>query len=175
LDFAAETGLVVLIHNDIDTPFAKEGTPPAYAAQVRSLFKRHPKTTIIWAHIGVGRVVRPAKEQGAIIEDMLRDPALSHVNFDISWSEVAKYVVATPASTQAVADIINRYPDRFLFGTDEVAPSDQEQYLRVYQQYGPLWKLLDKNASEKVRKGNYERIFNEARNRVRAWEAAHRK
>jgi predicted TIM-barrel fold metal-dependent hydrolase len=175
LDFAAETGLVVLIHNDIDTPFAKEGSPPAYAAQVRSLFKRHPKTTIIWAHIGVGRVVRPAKEQGAIIEDMLKDPELSHVNFDISWSEVAKYVVATPASTQAVADILNRYPDRFLFGTDEVAPSDQEQYLRVYQQYGPLWKLLSKDASEKVRKGNYERIFNEARNRVRAWESAHRK
>src|SRR5690349_21434459 len=98
LDFAAESGLVVLIHNDIDTPFAKEGTPPAYAAQLRSLFKRHPKTTIIWAHIGVGRVVRPAKEQSAIIEDMLKDPELSHVNFDISWSEVAKYVVASPAS-----------------------------------------------------------------------------
>jgi hypothetical protein len=175
LDFAAEAGLVVLIHNDIDTPFAREGTPPAYAAQVRSLFKRHPKTTIIWAHIGVGRVVRPAKEQGAIVEDMLKDPELSHVNFDISWNEVAKYVVATPASTEAVADIINRYPDRFLFGTDEVAPSDQEQYLRVYQQYGPLWKLLSKDASEKVRKGNYERILNEARNRVRAWESAHRK
>src|SRR5437773_1653330 len=80
LDFAAESGLVVLIHNDIDTPFAKEGAPPAYAAQLRSLFKRHPKTTIIWAHIGVGRIVRPAKEQGAIIEDMLKDPESSHVN-----------------------------------------------------------------------------------------------
>src|SRR5579864_8072429 len=174
LDFAAESGLVVLIHNDIDTPFAKEGVPPAYAAEVRSLFKRHPKTTIIWAHIGVGSVVRPAKEQGAIVEDMLKDPELSHVNFDISWSEVAKYVVASPASTRAVADVINRYPDRFLFGTDEVAPSNQQQYLRVYQQYGPLWKLLSEDASEKVRKGNYERIFDEARTRVRAWESAHR-
>jgi Amidohydrolase len=175
LDFAAESGLVVLIHNDIDTPFAKEGTPPAYAAQLRSLFKRHPKTTIIWAHIGVGRVVRPAKEQSAIIEDMLKDPELSHVNFDISWSEVAKYVVASPASARAVADVINRYPDRFLFGTDEVAPSDQERYLRVYQQYGPLWQLLTKDAREKVRKGNYERIFDQARTKVRSWELAHRK
>lgn len=175
LDFAAESGLVVLIHNDIDTPFAKEGSPPAYASQVRSLFKRHPKTTIIWAHIGVGRIVRPAREQGAIIEDMLKDPNFSHVNFDISWNEVAKYVVAAPASTQAVADVINRYPDRFLFGTDEVAPSDQEKYLRVYEQYGPLWKLLTKEASEKVRKGNYERLFDEARKKVRSWESAHAK
>jgi len=34
-------------------------------------------------------------------------------------------------------------------------PPDQETYLRVYQQYGPLWKLLTNDASEKVRKGNY--------------------
>jgi hypothetical protein len=84
-------------------------------------------------------------------------------------------VVASPASTQAVADVINRYPDRFLFGSDEVAPSDQEKYLRVYQQYGPLWRLLTQDASEKVRKGNYDRIFDEARKKVRSWESAHAK
>jgi hypothetical protein len=173
IDFAAEVGLVVLIHNDIDTPFAKEGAPPAYFEEIKALFKRHPKATIIWAHIGVGRVVRPAKAQGALIEQMLKDPAFSHVNFDISWSEVAKYVVATPESTRAVADVINRNPDRFIFGTDEVAPPDQETYLRVYNQYAPLWKLLDEGTSEKVRKGNYERIFDEARRKVRAWEQAH--
>jgi hypothetical protein len=173
LDFAAEVGLVVLIHNDIDTPFAKEGAPPAYFEQIKAVFKRHPKTTFIWAHIGVGRIIRPVKAQGALIEQLLTDPAFNHVNFDISWSEVAKYAVATPESTKAVADVINRYPDRFLFGTDEVAPPDQEAYLRVYNQYAPLWKLLDKETSEKVRKGNYARVFDEARRRVRAWEQAH--
>jgi hypothetical protein len=173
LDFAAEVGLVVLIHNDLDTPFAKEGARPAYLDQLKALFKRHPKATIIWAHIGVGRVIRPVKEQGAIVEQIIRDPELSHVHFDISWSEVAKYVVASPASARAAAEIINRHPDRFLFGTDEVAPANQQDYLRVYQQYGPLWGLLGKEASEKLRKGNYERIFDEARRKVRAWEKAH--
>jgi len=171
-DFAAEAGLVVLIHNDMDTPFAKEGSPPAYLDQLIALFKRHPKATIIWAHIGVGRVIRPVKEQGAIVERIIRDPELNHVYFDISWSEVAKYVVASAASTKAAAEIVNRYPDRFLFGTDEVAPANQENYLRVYNQYGPLWSLLDKEASQKLRKGNYERIFDESRRRVRAWEKA---
>ena len=175
LNFCAEAGLVVLIHNDIDTPFAKEGASPAYFEQVKALFKRHPTATFIWAHIGVGRIVRPAKSQGALIEQMLKDPAFKQVNFDISWSEVAKYAVATPESAQAVADVISRYPDRFLFGTDEVAPPDQEAYLRVYNQYAPLWKLLDKETSQKVRKGNYERIFDEARRRVRAWEQTHLK
>jgi hypothetical protein len=104
---------------------------------------------------------------------MLKDSALGHVYFDISWDEVAKYAVATPESIKTVADLINRHPDRFLFGTDEVAPSSQEKYLKVYHPYAPLWSLLDKETSEKVRKGNYARIFDEARRKVRIWERAH--
>jgi hypothetical protein len=121
----------------------------------------------------MGRVVRPVKNHAANIEAILADPEFSHVYFDISWNEVAKYIVATPEATKIAADLINRYPDRFLFGTDEVAPPDQQTYLRVYYQYGPLWKLLNNQASEKVRKGNYERIFDSARQKVRAWESAH--
>lgn len=175
LDFAAEVGLVVLIHNDMDVPFAKPGTEPAYLSQMRSVLARHPKTTIIWAHTGMGRVVRPVHGHAAVIDAILKDPQLSHVHFDISWDEVAKYMTATPESIKISADLINRYPDRFLFGTDEVAPSSQETYLKVYYQYDPLWKLLDPVTSQKVRKGNYERIFDAARQRVRAWEAAHPK
>lgn len=170
LDFAADVGLVVLIHCDVDVPFAKPGVEPAYAKQIKDLFKRHPKTTIIWAHIGVGRIIRPIKDQAHIVEDIINDPQLSHVNFDISWDEVAKYIVATPESTKNAAAIVNKYPDRFLFGTDEVAPSDQEKYLRVYNQYEPFWKLLTPEASRKVRKENYERIFDEGRRKVRNWE-----
>ena len=173
IDFATEVGLVVLIHNDVDVPFAKPGSEPAYAAQTKALFKRHPKSTFIWAHIGVGRIIRPVKEQAAIVEDIIKDPQLRNVNFDISWDEVAKYVVATPESTKNAADMVNRYPDRFLFGTDEVAPANQEKYLKVFNQYQPFWKLLSPEASEKVRKGNYIRIFDEARRKVRSWEADH--
>lgn len=172
IHFATEVGLVVLIHNDVDVPFAKPGSEPAYAAQMKALFKRHPNTTFIWAHIGVGRIIRPVKEQAAIVLDIINDPQLAHVNFDISWDEVAKYVVATPESTKNAADVVNRYPDRFLFGTDEVAPPNQEKYLKVYNQYEPFWKMLTPEASEKVRKGNYLRIFDEARRKVRSWEAA---
>jgi len=173
IDFAGEVGLVVLIHCDVDVPFAKPATEPAYAKQIKALFRRHPETTIIWAHIGVGRIIRPVKEQAAIVEDIINDPQLKHVHFDISWDEVAKYVVSTPESTKNAAAIVNKYPDRFLFGTDEVAPPDQEKYLRVYNQYAPFWKLLTTEASEKVRKGNYERIFDDARRKVRRWEQTH--
>jgi Amidohydrolase len=179
LDFAGDVGLVVIIHNDIDTPFSPNQSDtgndqpipqPVYLSQMQALIKRHPKTTIIWAHTGVGRVIHPLKGHAAILESMLKDPAFANLNFDISWTEVAKYIVATPESTQIAANLINRYPDRFLFGTDEVAPHDQEKYLRIYQMYAPLFRLLNKDASEKLRLKNYERIFDQARLKVRSWE-----
>jgi predicted TIM-barrel fold metal-dependent hydrolase len=172
LDFAGEVGLVVLLHNDMDVPFAKPGSEPAYLAQMKAVLARHPKTTIIWAHTGMGRVVRPVQGHGAVLETILKDPQFSHVYFDISWDEVAKYLMSSPESIKVSSDLVNRYPERFLFGTDEVAPATQDKYLQVYRQYEPLWKSLTPEASEKVRLANYERLFNKARKDVRGWEAA---
>lgn len=180
-----EAGLVVLIHNDIDVPFAKAGGEPVYLTQMKALLRRHPKATTIWAHTGLGRVVHPVQPSASaeaaqrsprhleILEAILMDPGLAHVHFDLSWDEVAKYAVASPETTQRVADLINRFPDRFLFGTDEVAPTDFAKYVHVYEMYAPLWKLLTPEASQKVRFSNYARIFDAAAPRVRAWEKAH--
>jgi predicted TIM-barrel fold metal-dependent hydrolase len=175
LDFAGQVGLVAIIHNDMDAPFAKhvEGTPPIYYEQMKSVLRRHPKTTMIWAHTGLGRVVRPFGGHAKLLEEILKDPAYRHVYFDISWQEVAKYIVESPESLKISAVLLNRYPDRFLFGTDEVAPKDPNVYYKIYYQYEPLWKLLSKEASLKIRKTNYVRIFDEARRKVRAWEKTH--
>jgi hypothetical protein len=170
LDFAGEVGLVVLIHNDVDMPFPKPNQDDYTATQLGNLFRRHKQTTIIWAHCGLGRIVRPVKDQLGMIERALDNPELKHVYIDISWDEVAKYIVASPETIQATADLINRHPDRFLFGTDEVAPKEQAKYLKIYGMYEPLFAKLTPEASEKLRKGNYERLFDEARRKVRAWE-----
>jgi hypothetical protein len=42
----------------------------------------------------------------------------------------------------------------------------------VFDMWAPVWRLLTPEASLTVRKGNYERIFNEGRRRARAWEKA---
>jgi predicted TIM-barrel fold metal-dependent hydrolase len=170
LDFAGEVGLVVILHNDADMPFPRPDQEPYQLLQLRDLFERHPRTTIIWAHCGLGRVVRPVKDQVGLVERALASPELSHLYLDISWDETAKYLTATPETLQATADLINRHPDRFLFGTDEVAPREQSKYLKVYDLYAPLFAKLSPDASEKVRKGNYEKLFDEARRKVRAWE-----
>lgn len=184
LEFAGEVGLVVILHNDIDIPFAKKGSEPIYLKQMKDLLRRHPKTTIIWAHVGLGRVVTPVQDaasagtterspgQFRIVEAILTDPTLKHVYFDISWDEVAKYVVATPGSVQRTAKLLNRFPNRFLFGTDNVAPKDAQSHFNVYEMYAPLWQNLTPEASEKIRKTNYEQLFDRARKKVRAWERA---
>ena len=175
LDFAAEAGLVVILHSDADVPFPKPGQEPYQLMQLRNLFVRHPDTTIIWAHAGLGRVVRPVAHQIDLIDRLVSNPALSHLYIDLSWSETAKYIVSSPESLDATAALINRHPDRFLFGTDEVAPTDQAHYLAIYDTYTPLFARLTPDASEMVRKKNYERLFDEARRRVRAWEHEHTK
>ncbi len=182
-DFTAEVGLVSIIHNDIDMPFAKIDAEPAYLSQMKALLARHANATIVWAHVGLGRIVHPvqvsaeAAERSAsqfeIVDAILTDPAFSHVLFDISWDEVAKYAVATPEAIARVAAMLNRYPDRFLFGTDAVAPANPAAYFAVYEMWEPIWRRLTPEASAKVRKTNYERIFDRARLNVRAWERAH--
>jgi predicted TIM-barrel fold metal-dependent hydrolase len=182
LSLAGQVGLVVLIHNDMDMPFAKAGAEPVFLGQMKALLRRHPRTTIIWAHVGLGRIVHPVQasasapaternpNHGVIVEGILSDPTLRHVYFDISWDEVAKYLLATPETTRRAAALIDRYPDRFLFGSDVVAPRDTAQYYAVFEMYRPLWDQLKPKTSEAVRRGNYERLFDAGRSRVRAWE-----
>ena len=70
-----------------------------------------------------------------------------------------------------LADTINKYPDRFLFGTDVVAPTSADAMLAVYETYAPVWALLTPEAKHKVLKSNYERLFDRAREKVRTWES----
>jgi hypothetical protein len=173
LAFAGEVGLLVLVHCDMDTPFPKPGAKPTFLAPMKALLRRHPKTTCIWAHLGLGRVIRPLRQHATLVDAILRDPAFSHVHFDISWDELAKYLDDTPETAARAAAMIDKYPDRFLFGTDEVGPTELGAYTHIFEMYRPLWDLLERRTIEKVRKGNFERLFDQARRRVRAWERAH--
>jgi predicted TIM-barrel fold metal-dependent hydrolase len=171
-EFCAASGLVAIMHNDIQMPFVKPEAKRFYFNQAKALLARHPDATIIWAHTGLGRVVRPVAEHMELIEEILADPQLKHVHFDISWDEVAKYVVATPEATALTAALLEKYPDRFLMGSDNVALTDPEAAFAVFEQYRPLWDTLTPETSQKVRKQNFARLFDAAAKKVRAWERA---
>jgi hypothetical protein len=48
-------------------------------------------STLIWAHTGVGPVVRPIQDHVANLEKLLQDSELLHLYFDVSWDEVPTY------------------------------------------------------------------------------------
>jgi hypothetical protein len=172
LDFAGDVGMVVILHNDINMPFPKPDQEPYVLVQLRDVLVRHPKTTVIWAHVGLGRIVRPVTDQVALLDRALSNPALPNLYIDISWDETAKYITSSPEAVARTAALINKYPDRFLFGTDVVAPASLAAPMAVYDAYAPLWAALTPEASQKVRLGNYQRLFDKARANVRAWEKA---
>jgi hypothetical protein len=170
LDFAGEVGLVAIMHNDIVMPFTRRENERSYFDQMKQELRLHPNTTIIWAHTGLGRVVQPPSQHIEFLEEILSDPGLSHVHFDISWDEAGKYIVRDERATETWANLISRYPSRFLMGTDWVAPETAEKYYSLYEMYQPLWSQLMPEVSADVRLCNYERLFDAARVRVRAWE-----
>jgi hypothetical protein len=43
----------------------------------------------------MGRIIQPVKSEAAYLEEILGNPAMKNVVFDLSWDEVAKYLVAS--------------------------------------------------------------------------------
>lgn len=151
LDFAAAVGLIVLVGN---TGFGGEGDATADFGQLKTLLKCHPNTIIIWAH--------SRASHASDVERILADAELRNVYFDVSSRQAG-----------APVSLITRFPDRFLFGTDEIAQSGESDSFRASKLSDPPWLSFSPVVSTKVRKLNYERIFDLARHRVRAWEHAH--
>jgi predicted TIM-barrel fold metal-dependent hydrolase len=126
---------------------------------MKALVARHPATTIIWAHTGLGRVIQPVQDHVGMVESLIADPAFANLCFDISWDEVAKYAVSSPQAIDATVAMLNRHPERFLFGSDTVAPKDASAYFAVYDMWKPVFDRVDGAALQQVLKGNYERLF----------------
>jgi hypothetical protein len=165
LDFAGEVGLPAILHCDVNVPFPKPNQDPYIVKKLGALFERHPHTTIIWAHVGLGRVVRPVADQAAMVERAINNPALNHVYFDLSWDETAKYIVGSTETVAKVAGLINRHPDRFFMVPTKWHPQNNRLTLKHTHLYAPLLAQLTPEAREKFLKGNYERIFDAARKR----------
>ena len=166
---AAEIGLVVILHCDIAN--VRPGEEPDHYEDLLRVFAAHPQTAIVWAHTGLGRFVAPSREHVELLDHMLSDSRYQHVMLDISWDEVAKYLVKDDETVDAWAVLIAKHPMRFLFGTDSVAPANWEAYARTHTLYQPLWDRLAPTVRAQVERLNYERIFDAAIPRVRAWEA----
>jgi hypothetical protein len=187
-DVIGEMGAAAVVHCDHDTPgnqdLAKDPVAratyyggrmpkPQYIEDFEAFLKRHPNVTMIWAHfMGNGRGVPPYPEHWAYMDAMLGNPAFRHVSIDLSWgSVIAKPILDTPEHVKMTAELIRKYPDRFLFGSDQLATTDFQVLRKCYDAWSPLWEELGPELTRRVCKENYARVFDQSKMNIRAWEA----
>jgi hypothetical protein len=86
---------------------------------------------------------------------------------------------------------VTKYQERVLWGSDTVIFTRNKiddkgnvttgtqmavaEYLAVKDILNPLWTVVGDEVARKVKFDNYVRVFDAARTKVRAWEAAHAK
>jgi hypothetical protein len=86
---------------------------------------------------------------------------------------IAPYILDTPEHLKMTADLIRKYPDRFLYGSDQGATAEWELVKRNYEVWGPLWHEIGPALTRQVARENYIRIFDKSRTNMRTWEKTH--
>ena len=175
----------MILHNDIDMPFAKTDAEPVYLEQMKALLKRHPKTAIIWAHTGLGRIVHPVQVSAEAAErtpDAARDrrgdghrSGASTTSTSTSRGTKSPSTPSRrPSRSSAWSTMLNKYPDRFLFGTDTVAPAGPAPYYAVFDMWAPIWQRSRRKRATRCGRGTTSGSSTKGDARVRAWETGQR-
>lgn len=173
LQTCGDIGMPVVLHCDVDLPSKENNTAPAYLEGIRRLFC-HPsvsQTSIIWAHGGgLGRFVNAPEGHTATLRQLLADERMKHIHIDLSWSVVAERLTQSTEIQAEWKSLIEDYPARFLFGSDALAPASKDVWNKTYDSYEKLLMSLNPEARSQLLQGNYQRLFVDARKKVRAFE-----
>lgn len=198
-NFAAEAGLIANLHSDVyparvthDGKVLSLAPEAPYTAGMKHLCKESPETTVYWAHTGLGRFVKPTSNHLQIVSEIL--DACPNWYADLSWDLVQTYIVDPKPGMPSFDDWVNfvkKYQNRLLWGSDTVIYTRNKtddkgnlvvgtempvaDYRAVMDILKPLWKKVGPEVSHKVKIANHVRLFDAARAKVRAWEAAHAK
>jgi hypothetical protein len=173
-----DIGMPMLIHNDADVlPFLREpGAAPMYFGPFAELLASPEcrRTVVIWAHAGgIGKYSHMRPEHLGRLRNLLE--RLPNLHFDLSWDVVAQQLVQSDGQfdqvkAEPLIQLMNDFPDRFLFGSDCVAPRSAEAWASTSKVFRELVDRLEPETRRKFTKGNYERVYMQARQVVRAYE-----
>ena len=149
---AAKHGLPVLIHHNISSASKRE---PIYLAEMERAVAANPDTVFIWAHAGISRRV----EVPTLREELARVlEAYPNLNFDLSWV-VYDTIVADAESFAGWIALIERFPDRFMVGSDKVG--HWTTYADEMTKYNVMLRALSPETAEKFARGNIRRLLGE--------------
>jgi hypothetical protein len=151
LDFARGHGVPVAVHQDSSS--AGRPGEHEYVPELSFALARHPHTTVVWCHAGISRRIEPRGQVRVLTELLAAHPGL-HV--DLSWA-VADHVVPDGDPDPAWARLIDRYPDRFVLGSDVFGRPDELG--AALARFSPLLDVLPPPAREAVAGGNAMRLW----------------
>ncbi|GAA4018750.1 hypothetical protein [Actimicrobium antarcticum] len=164
IEFVGLAGLPMTIHCDVDTAIAedvKKGHPKNLNGMIALLNDIQTEaTTIIWAHFGgIGRFGEIPEGHYRKIDSLLhRFPQLM---IDLSWSRVAAKL-----DPEEVAKVVMAHPDRFIMGSDALAPPGTDVLGHTYAVYNKpdgLFSKLDPETLDKILVKNYDKVIRQGR------------
>ena len=167
LDIAQEVGLVVILHCDVDAMISHNKQKPTFLESLEKLFKKYKNTKIIWAHTGLGRYVKARNGHAQWVGKLLS--TYPNLFVDISWDVVAEQFFRRGQLRPQWKQFLQDHSQKILFGSDVVAPTSAK-YRTTLNLYEKIWKELPKSTVRQITYGNYKKIFDKARLKVRRWE-----
>lgn len=151
---AARNDLPVLLHSNITSIRDRE---PRYLPELEEVLSRHPETRFIWAHAGTSDSINQRMDL-TFLDDEISRLLSQYENLwiDLSWSVFEEYVVTDDGENvhKRWLRIIERYPDRFLIGSDLVG-----SFGSLDKKMSEFDVLLDELSDESARKIARENLF----------------
>jgi len=121
-------------------------------AEQHNIFRKHPKTTFINAHLGW--YGSDLKKLGSLMDE-----------FPNMYTEIGAVIAELGRQPRAAKAFITKYQDRVLFGKDSWVPDEYETYFRVlesedeyflyHKRYHAFWRMYGLGLSDELLKKLY--------------------
>lgn len=117
----------IAFHSDI----GNDSEPFKYLPLMEEVLKLYPDNKIIWLHLGLSKELREfdKNKHVTILENLLsRYPNLT---FDIAWRVLYDQVFSNESYVGPYVQLMNKWPKRFITGTDFVASEDKTEQVYI--------------------------------------------
>lgn len=154
---AARNDLPVLLHSNLTSVRERE---PLYLEELAEALGKNPDTRFLWAHAGTSAELHRAQGKLTFLRETLDTLLAEHPNLwiDLSWSVLDPYILGADGKPRAAwLALIEKYPDRFVLGSDLVGHFDKLG--EKLQAFDVLLDALPADVAEKLAHGNLRAIL----------------
>jgi hypothetical protein len=159
-ELAAERDLPVLLHSNLTSVRERE---PLYLPEIEAALANNPRTRIIWAHAGASAEIHRNQGPMKFLRPVIADLLEKHPNLwiDLSWTVLDPYLLDKKGKPRrAWLELIERYPERFVIGSDVVGKFDSLG--EKMREFDPLLEALPESVAAGLARENLLRLLGSA-------------